>query len=57
MTESPLRIFWPESTGKHGIMVVAAGIAVFSEDGATFRGRGPNLSDEALDRSYCSEVQ
>ncbi|MDH4141906.1 MAG: hypothetical protein OEV61_04785 [Chloroflexota bacterium] len=56
VTGAPLRIYWPESTGKHGIMVVAAGIAVFSEDGATFRGRTPDLSDEALDRYYCGEV-
>jgi hypothetical protein len=56
VTGAPLRLFWPESTGKHGVMVVAAGRAVFSEAGATFRGTNPDLSDEALDRYYCSEV-
>lgn len=57
VTGAPLLLFWPESTGKHGIMVVAAGKAVFSMDGATFRGTNPDLSDEALDRYYCGEVE
>jgi hypothetical protein len=56
VTGAPLVLFWPESTGKHGVMVIAAGKAVFSEDGVTFRGDTPDLSDEALDRYYCGAV-
>lgn len=55
VTGAPLRLYWPESTGRRGVMVVAAGIAVLSEDGATFRGRTPP-DDEALARFYCGEV-
>jgi hypothetical protein len=56
VTGAPLVLYWPESTGKHGIMVIAAGQAVFTEDGAVFVGRTPDLSDEALEGYYCSAV-
>jgi hypothetical protein len=56
VTGSPLLLYWPKSTGKHGVMVIAAGQAVFSDDDATFRGRTPDLSDEAIDQYYCGAV-
>jgi hypothetical protein len=56
VTGAPLLLFWPESSGKHGVMVVAAGRAVFSGDDVSFRGTNPDLSDEALERYYCGEI-
>ncbi len=56
VTGSPLLLFWPESSGRHGVMVIAAGRTVFSEDDVTFRGTNPDLSDEALAQYYCGGV-